>query len=173
MKNGVNSGRGGQRRKSITMLVSIVFVFVVMGCVVFSVSQKISHEMSNSAVQNLSESLDLIQCTIESILRSEAEFQLLLARDVAAARDPEEYIRAYEKNATMVRLSLVLSGKDQGVSSTGEVFRPEELDFSGGGVINGLPVSQSYVNYMGAWAYSISCPVAKDGQELVNISSYT
>lgn len=166
MKYVADSGRGGQRRNSMTMLVSIVLVFVVMGCVVFSVSQKISREMSNSAVQNLSESLDLIRCTIESMLRSEAEFQLLLARDVGAEEDPEEYIRSYKKNATMVQLSLVLSGHDEGVSSTGAAFHPEELDFSAGGTVDGLPVSQSYVNYMGTWAYTISCPVEQDGQEL-------
>lgn len=149
-----------------TMLGSIILVFVVMGCVVFSVAQKISREMSDSAVQNLSESLDLIKCTIESILRSEAEFQQLLARDLAAAEDPEQYILSYQKNSSMVRLSLVLSGQEDGISSTGEAFHPEELDFSAGGTVEGLPISQSYVNYMGTWAYSMSCPVERDGHEL-------
>ena len=166
MNSSTDRGGNHQKRKSLTMLASIVLVFAVMGCVVFAISRRISREMSDSAVQNLSESLDLIQCTIESILRSEAEFQQLLARDVAAAEDPEEFVRNYEKNSTMVRLSLVLSGREEGVSSTGETFRPDELDFSGGGEIEGLPFSRSYVNYMGTWAYSISCPVQRDGQEL-------
>ena len=38
--------------------------------------------MSESAVQNLSESLDLLECTIEAILRSEAEFQMMIAREI-------------------------------------------------------------------------------------------
>ena len=53
--------------------------------IVFSVSQKISKEMSESAIQNLSESLDLLQSTIEAILRSEAEFQSLIAQEIARA----------------------------------------------------------------------------------------
>ena len=45
------------------------------GAVVFSVPKKISVEMSQLALQNLSESLDLIKSTIEAILNKEAEFQ--------------------------------------------------------------------------------------------------
>ena len=44
--------------------------------------------MSQSAVQNLSESLDLIKCTIEAILNKEAEFQKLMAQEIALAEDP-------------------------------------------------------------------------------------
>ncbi|NBK77916.1 response regulator [bacterium D16-76] len=163
MKKWVNKGR---RNTGLTLLLSIMLVFVFMGGVVFWISQKITREMSDSAIQNLSESLDLIQCTIESILRNGAEFQQLVARDVAAAEDPEEYVRTYVKNTTMVKLSLVLSGEGQGVSSTGEAFDPASLDFSAGGEIGGLPVSHSYVNYMGTWAYTLKCPVERDGQEI-------
>ncbi len=154
------------KKKSVSLLVSIVLVFLVMGCVVFWVSHKITREMSDSAIQNLSESLDLIQCTIESILRNEAEFQTLVARDIAAAPDPEDYILSYEKNSSMVKLSLVLAGKSQGISSTGDAFDPQELDFSGGGTVGGLPVSRSYLNYMGTWAYTIQCPVEREGREI-------
>ena len=47
------------------------------------------------AIQNVSESLDLIQCTIEAILRSETEFQSLIAKEIARAEDPEQYISTY------------------------------------------------------------------------------
>ena len=56
-----------------SLLISIIVIFCVFGAIVFGVSQKISKEMSSSAIQNLSESLDLIQSTIEAILHSEAE----------------------------------------------------------------------------------------------------
>ena len=91
-------------------------IFCVFGTIVFSVSRKIAREMSESAVQNLSESLDLIESTIEAILRSEAEFQTLIAQEIARVEDPEEYIRSYEKNQTMSKMSLILSGKTEGVS---------------------------------------------------------
>ena len=67
------------------LLVSIVLVFCVLGTVVYTISQKISQEMSSSAIQNLRESLDLIQYTIEAILRSEADFQTLIAQEIARA----------------------------------------------------------------------------------------
>lgn len=148
------------------LLFSILFVFCVLGTIVYAVSRKTSQEMSEAAIQNLSESLDLIQSTIEGILRSEAEFQTLIAREVARVENPEDYIQAFEKNQTMAKISLILSGKKEGVSSTGELFTEEGLDFSAGGMIEGLPVSKSYVNYMGTWSYTIKCPVERDGREI-------
>ncbi len=148
------------------LLVSIVLVFCVLGTVVYTISQKISQEMSSSAIQNLRESLDLIQYTIEAILRSEADFQTLIAQEIARAEDPESYIRAYEKNQTMSKMSLILSGKNQGVSNTGEPFTEEGLDFSAGGTVGGFAVSQAYINYMGTWSYTIKSPVQRDGREI-------
>ena len=141
-------------------------IFCVFGTIVFSVSRKIAREMSESAVQNLSESLDLIESTIEAILRSEAEFQTLIAQEIARVEDPEEYIRSYEKNQTMSKMSLILSGKTEGVSNTGDRFTEDGLDFSAGGTVMGFPVSQSYLNYMGTWSYTIKCPVERDGREI-------
>ena len=66
----------------------------------------------------------------------------------------------------MARLSLIMTGETSGVSSNGEPFTEEGLDFSAGGCIEGLPVSKSYVNYMGAWSYTIKCPIERDGQEI-------
>lgn len=152
--------------QGVSLLLSIILVFCILGAVVFSVARKISTEMSASAIQNLSESLDLIECTIEAILNKEAEFQTMMAQKVAVADDPKEYIESYSKNQTMVKISLIRAGETQGISNTGETFSEEGLDFSAGGEIGGLEVSRSYMNYMGTWAYTMKCPVEKDGQEI-------
>ena len=98
----------GNKEKGFTLLLSIILVFCILGGIVFSVSKKISKEMSASAIQNLNESLDLIKCTMEAVLKNEAEFQKLMAQEVAAADDPEKYVLSYEKNQTMVKVSLIL-----------------------------------------------------------------
>ncbi len=152
--------------KGISLFLSIVLFFAILGTVVFFVARRLSAEMSASAIQNLSESLDLIKCTIESISDKEAEFQCLMAHEIANLEDPEAYIRSYKRNQTMVKLSLIRSGETEGISSTGESFSEDELDFSMGGMVGGLPVSQSYMNYMGTWAYTMKCPVEKDGREI-------
>ncbi len=155
--------------QGVSLLLSIILVFCILGAVVFSVARKISTEMSASAIQNLSESLDLIECTIEAILNKEAEFQIMMAQKVAVADDPKEYIGSYSKNQTMVKISLIRAGETQGISNTGETFSEEGLDFSAGGAIGGLEVSRSYMNYMGTWAYTMKCPVEKDGQEIATL----
>ena len=154
------------KRRGLSLLLSIILVFCMFGAIIFSVSRKTAREMSNSAIQNLSESLDLIQSTIEAILRSEAEFQTLIAQEIARVDDPEAYIRAYEKNQTMSKMSLILSGKTEGVSNTGERFTEDSLDFSAGETVMDLPISQSYLNYMGTWSYTMKCPVERDGREI-------
>ena len=90
--------------RGIPLLFSIILVFCILGAVVFSVAQKISREMASSAIQNLSESLDLMKGTIEAVLIKEAEFQKLMAQEIATIKDPEEFIRSYEKNQTMVKI---------------------------------------------------------------------
>lgn len=152
-----------------SLLLSIIIVFGILGTIVFSVAHKISVEMSASAIQNLSESLDLIESTIEAVLNKEAEFQRLMAQEISLAADQEQYIRTYQKSETMVKVSLIQAGRNEGISNTGEVFSEKELDFSAGGTVKGMPVSQSYVNYMGTWAYTIKCPVISDGKETATL----
>ncbi|MCI9513879.1 MAG: response regulator [Oscillospiraceae bacterium] len=159
-----SDGRG--TRKGRSLLLSIVLVFCILGAFVYTVSRKISQEMYASAIQNLSESLDLIQSAIEATLRSEAEFQLLLAEEAALSEDPEAYIRGCRGNQTMSRVSIILTGETAGVSNSGGVFTGEELDFSAGGTVMGLPVSRSYLNHMGTWSYTLSCPVVREGEEI-------
>ena len=164
-------GKQGKRKidKGLSLLFSIILVFSILGVVVFSVSRKISVEMSQSAVQNLSESLDLIKCTIEAILNKEAEFQKLMAQEIALAEDPVQHLRAYSGSQTMARISLIYAGESEGISDDGTVFTAEGLDFSAGGTVDDLAISQSYVNYMGTWAYTMKCPVVSDGEEAATL----
>lgn len=155
-----------KKEKGVSLFFSIVLVFCILGIFVGSVSRKVSAEMSESAIQNLSESLDLIKSTIEVILKSEAEFQKLIAQEIADVNDPQEYVRKYKKNQTMVKMSLILAGQAEGVSNAGDTFSEEELDFSSGKTVEGVAISQSYLNYMGTWAYTMKCPVIRDGKEI-------
>ena len=113
-----------QRRadKGIPLLLSIILVFGILGAVVFSVARRLSAEMSASAIQNLSESLELMKGTIEAILLKEAEFQKMIAYEIAENDRPVEFVRSYNRNQTMVKISLVLPGESSGISNTGESF---------------------------------------------------
>lgn len=65
----------------------------------------------------------------------------------------------------MVKLSVLLSGKNERISNSGEAFTKDSLDFSSGKTVNDMPLSESYVNSMGTWAYTIKCPVIKEREE--------
>lgn len=121
-----------KKNKTFPLFLSIVVVFCIFGTVVFAVARKISAEMSASAVQNLSESLELMKGTIEAILLKEAEFQKLIAQELVMLENPQDFIQSYHSDRTIVRVTLILSGKTEGISNTGEVLSEEELDFSSG-----------------------------------------
>ena len=149
-----------------TLILSMILVFGILAAVVFSLSRSISTEMLESAISNLSESLKLLKGTIEVILKKESEFQKLIAQELAVAEDPDFLIRTYSTNNTMVKLSLIHEGETEGISNTGNAFTAEGLEFPEGKTVEGLPVSKSYVNDMGTWAYTIKCPVTKNGKEI-------
>ena len=151
------------------LIVPFIVVFCILGTVVFFISKKISREMSESAINNLSESLDLISNTIEVILKKEVEFQKLLSQEIAGLEKPEDFVLSYDRNDTMVKISLILSGETTGISNTGEVFAEKDLDFSWGKTVEDLPLSKSYVNSMGTWAYTIKCPVIRNKEEIATL----
>ena len=104
-----------------------------------------------------------------AIQNKDAEFQKLMAQEIALAEDPEEDLRAYGGSQTMVKISLISAGETEGISDDGEAFTEEGLDFTGRERENGVTVSQSYVNYMGTWAYTMKCPVERDGEEVATL----
>ncbi len=152
-----------------TLIISIVLTFIILGAVVYSLAGQISSKMSQSAIDNLSESLGLLRGTIQAILQKEAEFQKLIAQELAVLEDPEAFVRSYNTNKTMIKVSLVSAGENTGISNTGETFHADSLDFSSGKTVDGLPLSGSYLNDMGTWAYSLSCPVEKNGEEIASL----
>lgn len=123
-------------------------------------------EMSESAILNLGESLNLIKGTVETLYKREADYQKLVAREMAAMEEPENFVRSYEGDKTIARILFIRTGNTKGISNTGEAFSEDELDFSGGFTVEGLPISTSYVNDLGTWAYTMKCPVEQDGREI-------
>ncbi len=147
-------------------IVPVLLVFCILGGFVISVARSISMEMSESAILNLGESLNLIKGTVETLYKREADYQKLVAREMAAMEEPENFVRSYEGDKTIARILFIRTGNTKGISNTGEAFSEDELDFSGGFTVEGLPISTSYVNDLGTWAYTMKCPVEKDGGEI-------
>ena len=160
--------RNGASEKKIYgwWIIAVLLIFAVMGASIYGVAKKTYDDMSEAAIRNLNENLSLVENTIEAIMGSEAEFQQLIAEELAATPDPEEAVLNLRNNDTTAQFSVVMAGRDEGLSNDGEPFIPADLDFSSGGTVLGLPVSQSYVNYMGTWAYTIACPIQRDGREV-------
>ena len=172
MKTTENAVRDRKGFARLTLV--IVLIFAVMGASIWAVSKKTSDDMADAAILNLNENLNLMESTVEAIQDSEAQFQRLLATELAAAGDPAAAVERLGKSDAAALISVVPEGADVGVSNDGAPFDPASLDFSGGGAIEGLPVSQAYVNAEGSWAYTVKCPIERDGVPIAELyTEYT
>ncbi|MCM1263996.1 MAG: ATP-binding protein [Butyrivibrio sp.] len=155
--------------KNFILIAPFIIVFCILGAVVLVAARRISVEMSEAAISNLSENLDLISNTIDTLVNQQVNIQKMIAEELADEKDPYSIVRAYGVNNTIVKLSILLAGEKEGISNTGEPFTEDSLDFSAGKLADNLPLSESYVNSMGTWAYTIKCPVIKDGSEIATL----
>lgn len=137
-----------------------------MGVAIWGISKKTYDDMSEAAISSLNENLTLMKSTIEAIFRSEADFQRVTAKELAETDDPIATVAHMPNGETASCVSYVPANASEGISNNGEPFNPARLDFSSNENILGLAVSQSYVNTMGTWAYTVACPVERSSQTL-------
>lgn len=155
-----------EKRSSLRLILVGVLIFALMGVAIWGISKKTYDDMSDAAISNLNENLTLMKSTIEAIFRSEADFQRVTAKELAEADDPIAMIAHMPNGETASCVSYVPANATEGISNNGEPFNPARLDFSSNENILGLAVSQSYVNTMGTWAYTVACPVERNDQTL-------
>lgn len=155
-----------EKRTSVRLILVGVLIFALMGAAIWGIAKKTYDDMSEAAISNLNENLNLMKSTIEVIFQSEANFQRVTAQELAEADDPIATITHIPNGEAASLISYVPSGATEGVSNNGTPFNPARLDFTDGGDISGLSLSQSYVNAMGTWAYTMACPVERSGQTI-------
>lgn len=158
-----------ERRGFIRTVLIVVVIFAVMGASIWGISKKTYDDMSDSAIANLNENLNLIKSTIEAIFRSEADFQKLTAEELAELDDPLAVVAHMPGGEMASLVSLVPTGAAEGISNDGETFIPAKLDFTDETTVFGLALSRAYVNSMGTWAYTLACPVERDGQDIATL----
>ena len=96
MKTTENAVRDRKGFARLTLV--IVLIFAVMGASIWAVSKKTSDDMADAAILNLNENLNLVESTVEAIQDSEAQFQRLLATELAAAGDPAAAVERLGKS---------------------------------------------------------------------------
>ena len=96
MKTTENAVRDRKGFARLTLV--IVLIFAVMGASIWAVSKKTSDDMADAAILNLNENLNLMESTVEAIQDSEAQFQRLLATELAAAGDPAAAVERLGKS---------------------------------------------------------------------------
>lgn len=158
-----------ERRRSARLVLVIILIFALMGASIWAISKKTYDDMSDAAISSLNENLSLMKSTIEAIFRSEADFQQVTAEELAEESDPLAAITHVRGGELSSCISLVPEGASEGISNNGEPFDPETLVFTDGAQVYGLSLSRSYVNAMGAWAYTMACPVMRGDERIATL----
>ncbi|MFR7404023.1 MAG: hypothetical protein ACLUW6_05205 [Coriobacteriaceae bacterium] len=109
MKTTENAVRDRKGFARLTLV--IVLIFAVMGASIWAVSKKTSDDMADAAILNLNENLNLVESTVEAIQDSEAQFQRLLATELAAAGDPAAAVERLGKSDAAALISVVPGGR--------------------------------------------------------------
>lgn len=164
MKKNENDNR--ERRRSVKLILVGILIFALMGVSIWGISSKTYDDMSDAAISNLNENLNLMKSTIEAIFDSEADFQKITAEELAATDDPTDVVAHIPMGESATLVSIVPEGEKSGISNNGKSFDPSKLVFDEGENVEGLALSQSYVNAMGTWAYTLACPIERNGQKI-------
>ncbi len=158
-----------EKRRFIRLALIIILIFAVMGVSIWGIAKRTYDDMSDAAIANLNENLNLMKSTIEVVFKSEADFQLVTSEELAELDDPVSGITRIPNGEAASLISIVAEGAQEGVSNNGQPFSASKLDFSDNESILGLDLSRSYVNSMGTWAYTLACPVEQDGQKVATL----
>lgn len=161
MKTTENAVRDRKGFARLTLV--IVLIFAVMGASIWAVSKKTSDDMADAAILNLNENLNLVESTVEAIQDSEAQFQRLFGhRACRRGRSGRRCGALGQKRCRRAHLCRARGGRRRRLQRRCPL-RPGVARFQRRGSHQGAPVSQAYVNAEGSWAYTVKCPIERDG----------
>lgn len=145
------------------ILIPIVIV-LSLGCIITFLSSRIESQMELAATGNVRELVQVIESCIAEIRRN----------DVAAAgRLPEFYssdeevvglLKRMQKDSPFTRISFIPAGAESGISNRGKRFLAGTIPEWENSMAGEAGISSVYMSDLGAWTYTIQCPVYEEGE---------
>lgn len=138
-------------------------VTAVIGLLISGLSSRIQVQMEQSATENVREIVQVIEAGIAEIRRNDMSAAIQLADLFALDGNTLNQLKRMQEGSPFARVSFVAAGSESGVSSRGDAYTPAALPGW-----EGLPPAEAvatdvYMSDMGAWTYTVLCPVYDSG----------
>lgn len=141
-----------------------ILIVTILGYVIYFLSSRIEVQMEQSATDNVQEIVQVIESSIAEIRRNDITAAQRLTELFSPGKDTAGLLKRMQENSPFARISFVPVDSDTGVSSWGKAFSVTSLP-----EWEELPVKESaitdvYMSDLGAWTYTIQCPVYENEQ---------
>lgn len=145
-------------------MIILVLIVLSLGSIIFYLSSRIESQMEQSAVKNVREIVKVIEESVTEIRSNDVSAALQQAEFFSSKEDTVSLLEQMQNNSPFTRISFVPAGSESGVSNRGKEFLVTALPDWETVPADKFEISNVYMSDLGAWAYTIQCPVYEQGK---------
>lgn len=146
-------------RQRIGKIIVLMLTGALLGSVIFFLSSRIRLQMEHSATRNVREIVQVIESGIAEIRRNDVSAAKRLSSFFSLEEDTVGLLKRMQTDSPFTRISFVPSGAHLGVSSRGKEFSAANLPDWNDTLAEESWITDVYMSDLGAWTYTIQCPV--------------
>lgn len=139
-------------------LAVLLAVMALLGFTIFGLSSRIQAQMEQAATENVREIVKLMGDGVSALWQSDVTCAKNLAQALPAGEVSEDLLARFQEGSPFARLSFVAANSSSGVSSGGKSYTPP-VDAEWGRSGGNSAVTDVYLSDLGAWTYTVRCPV--------------
>lgn len=140
------------------ILIPILIVSSLV-CIITFLSSRIESQMELSATGNVREIVQVIESGIAEIRRNDVAAAGRLPEFFSSDAEAVSLLKRMQKDSPFARISFVPADSESGVSNRGNPFLPTTIPEWENTMVGETGISSVYMSDLGAWTYTIRCPV--------------
>lgn len=146
-----------------------ILIVTALGCIITLLSSRTSSQMEVSATGNVREIVQVIESGIAEIRRNDIAAASHLTEFFSSDEDVVELLKRMQKDSPFARISFVPVDSESGVSNNGNPFAISTIPEWETTTAGEPGISNVYMSDLGAWTYTIQCPVYEAGEMKGNL----
>ena len=139
-----------------------ILIVSSLGCIITFLSSRIESQMELAATGNVRELVQVIESGIAEIRRNDVAAARRLPEFYSSDEEVSGLLRRMQKGSPFARVSFVPAGAESGVSDQGDTFLANQVPEWDNSVTEETRISSVYMSDLGAWTYTIQCPVYEE-----------
>lgn len=146
-------------KRFISRVVVPIIIVSLLGYIIYFLSSRTETQMEQSATENVREIVQVIESSIAEIRRNDVITAQRLTEFFSSKEDMIDLLKRMKENSPFARISFVPAGSDYGVNNLEKPFSVSSLPDWETIPVKERAVTDVYMSDLGAWTYTIKCPV--------------